>query len=155
MKLKFFYRKSWNPSFLQKNFENPNFRKHRRVHARCISTLWDEKIPTEERFSPPRILNFCSIPEIFWSTKRFHHKFFGTVRQKNSTKSWCPFYSKDCLKSEQFWNTEVFSHDVFRRCETKNSRWKNEICPHLIQKNFPCQKFSEAQKVPTPISLVL
>ena len=46
---------------------------------------------------PPLIHKFFSIPEIFWKTETFIYKAFrfGPVRQKISTKPWCPLL---CMK---------------------------------------------------------
>ena len=88
-----FRRKNVIPPFSSiKLFETKNFLKNSRIPLRKFSALWDIKISTENRDKPPLIHNFFSIPENFRKTEGFLYKAFrfGPVRQKISTKPWCP-----------------------------------------------------------------
>ena len=88
-----FRRKNVIPPFSSiKLFETRNFLKNSRFPLRNFSALWDIKISTENRDMPPLIHKVFSIPEIFWKTEGFLYKVFrfGPVRQKMSTKPWCP-----------------------------------------------------------------
>ena len=75
--------------------------------------------------SPFWSINFFSIPETFRTTEWFVCKTFGfgPLRQKISTKPWCPSSHgwKISIK-DFFWNTKVFSNEMFRYSRTKTSR---------------------------------
>ena len=83
-----------------KLFETRNFLKNCRIPLRNFSVLWDIKISTKNRDMPSLIRQFFSIPVIFWKTEVFLYKDFrfGPVRQKISTKSWCPPPPLLCMK---------------------------------------------------------
>ena len=123
-----------------KLFETKNFLKNSRIPLRRFSALWDMKISTENRDKPPPIHNFFSIPENFRKTEVFLYKAFrfGPVRQKNSTKPWCPpsSYAWKFSIKEFFWNTKVFSNEIFRYSETKTSTENRDSSPPLIHKIF-------------------
>ena len=75
-----------NP-FLSKNFfHTRTFPEAKNVPPRCFLKLWDQKFSTENRESPPLCINFLGTLN-FLNHKRVLHKFFGTVRQKQSTES--------------------------------------------------------------------
>ena len=137
MRPQFFDWKTWYPAFSSiKFFETRNFLKTSRIPIRNFSALWDMKISTENRDMPSLIHKFFSIPENFRKTEGFLYKAFrfGPVRQKVSTKPWCPPPSsawKFSIK-EFFWNTKVFSNEMFRYSETKTST-ENRDTPPLIQ----------------------
>ena len=88
-----FRRKNVIPPFPSiKLFETRNILKNSRIPLRNFSALWDIKISSANRDMPPLIHTFFSVPKIFWKTERFFYKAFcfGPVRQKISTKPWCP-----------------------------------------------------------------
>ena len=89
---KFSTEKRGTPFLSIKLFEHKNFLKNSRIPLQKFSALWDIKISTENRDKPPLIHNFFSIPGIFRKTEGFLYKAFGfgPVRQKISTKPWCP-----------------------------------------------------------------
>ena len=123
---KIFDGKYWYPPPLSLNFfANKNFLKqHRRVTPWKFSALWDIKISSEKRDKPPLIHKFFSIPENFRKTEGFFYKAFrsGLVRQKFSTKPWCPSpsYAWKFSIKEFFWTTKVFSNELFGYTETEN-----------------------------------
>ena len=128
--------KLWYSSLNHKVFRYPKLVTHWRVPLRNFSALWDIKISTENRDMPPPIHKLFSIPEIFWKTEGFLYKAFrfGLVRQKISTKPWCPpplrcmkFYDKKI-----FLNTKVFSNEMFWYSETKPFRRKIVMPPSLL-----------------------
>ena len=132
-------------------FETKIFLKNSRIPLRKFSALWDIKVSTENRDKPSLINKFFSIPESFRKTEGFLYEAFrfGLVRQKNSTKPWCPpsyawkFSTKDFL-----WNTKVFSNEIFRYSVTKTST-ENRDTPPLIHKIFfPPRNFLNHRMVP-------
>ena len=135
MPTKFFGRHCETKNFRRKNvippfssiklFETKNFLRNSRIPLRKFSALWDIKLSTENRDKPPLIHKFFSIPENFRKTEGFLYKAFcfGPVRQKVSTKPWCPAPLL-CMKifdKRNFWNTKVFSNEIFWYSETKTS----------------------------------
>ena len=142
--------KLWYPLLCQKLFETKNFLKNSKIPLRKFSALWDIKFSTENRDKPPLIHNFFLVPEYFRKTEGFLYKAFrfGPVRQKISTKPWCPPSCawKFSIK-EFFWNTKVFSNEIFRYSETKTPTG-NRDTPHLIHKIFvPIRNFLKHRMV--------
>ena len=72
------------------------------------------------------------LPGIFWNTaqKGSRAKFFGTARQKNSTKN-CDItlLSIKFFDTRNQWHPKGFPYESFRHCETKNFRRKILILP--------------------------
>ena len=127
-----FRRKIVIPPIMYKIFRCPKFSETLKGCPRNFSALWDIKISTENGDMPPLIHKFFSIPEIFWKTDGLLYKAFrfGPVRQKISTKSWCPpFYAWKFSIKEFFWKTKVFSNEIFWYSETKTFRRKIVIPP--------------------------
>ena len=86
-------------------------------------------------------INF-SIPENFRKTEGFLYKTlsFGPVRQKVSTKPWCPpSYAWKFSIEEFFWNTKMFSNEIFRYSETK------KFSTEFSDIRFLCIKFCDTR----------
>ena len=137
-----------------KLFETKIFLKNSRIPSRKFSALWGIKTSTENRDKPPLVHKFFSIPENFSKTEEFFYKAirFGPVRQKNSTKPWCPSpsYAWKLSIKEFFWNTKVFSNEIFWYSLTKKLfDGKLWYPPPLIHKIFfPTRNFLKHRIVP-------
>ena len=140
------------PSSSIKLFETKNFLKKSRIPLRKFSALWDIKISTENRDKPPLIHKFFSIPENFRKTEGFLYKAFrfGPVRQKISTKPWCPAPS-------YAWKFSIKKISESLKCSPmkyfgavrQKIRRKIVIPPPLIHKIFfPTRNFLKHRMVP-------
>ena len=133
-----------------KLFETKNFLKNSRIPLRKFSALWDIKISTKNRDKPPLIHKFFSIRKNFRKTEGFLYKAFrfGPVRQKFSTKPWCPatllcmkFFDKRIFLKHQSvlqWNISVQWGKNF-----DGKSWNPP--PSYPWNIFPYQKFFETQ----------
>ena len=142
--------KLWYLLLCIKFFDTPICLKHWRDVHEIFRHRETQKFRLKIVICPLLSINFFSIPEIFWKTERFPYKAFrfGPVRQKISTKPWCPFsYTWKFSIKEFFWHTKVFSNEIFRYSETRTFRRKIVIPPPPLWsiKFFPHQKFSETQ----------
>ena len=135
-----FRRKNMIPPFSSiKLFETRNFLKNSRIPLRNFSALWDIKISTENRDMPPLIHKFISIPKIVWKTEMFLYKAFcfGPVRQKISTKPWCPpSYAWKFSIPEFFRNTEVLWNILVQWDKNFSTENRDTSPPPLIHKIF-------------------
>ena len=131
---------------MHKIFRYLKFSQTLKACPRNFSPLWDIKISTENRDKPPLIHNFFSIPEKIRKTEVFLHKAFrfGPVRQKISTKPWCPPPMHESFRQKKFSETP--------KCSQWNNlvQWDqnfdgNSWYPLLSINFFPYQKLSETQ----------
>ena len=135
-----------------KLFQTRSFFINCRIPSRKHSALWDRKILTENRNMPPLIHKFFWIPEIFRKTEGILYKVFrfGPVRQKISTKPWCPLL---CMK--------IFDKRIFLKHQNglqwnilvqwdKNFSTEKRDTPHpLIHRIFfPIRNFLKYIMVP-------
>ena len=108
------------------------------------------------------IHNFFSIPKTFWKTEGFLRQIFrfGPVRQKISTKPWCPplLSIKSVSLPEIFWNTAQKGSSTKFFSIVRQKSWQKTVTlppPPLIHKVFRYQKFSETQIRRVPIRIFL
>ena len=115
--------------YYPKNFDTRIIPKHRTVRPRWFLAMWDKKLRQN-----------CDTPiiqKIFDARKFLKHKgpptkLFGTVRQKQPTKSWYTFLQKYSIP-EHFWNTRVPLRKFLVLWDKKD--WQNRVTPNT-QKFF-------------------
>ena len=136
-----FRRKNVIPPFSSiKLFETGNFLKISRIPLRKFSALWDIKISTENCDMPLLIHQFFSIQKIFWKTEGFFHKAFrfGPVRQKKSTKPWCPpsYAWKFSMKKKFLKHQSVLQWNILVQWDKNFSTENRDTSPFLSIKIF-------------------
>ena len=114
----------------------------------CETKCFREKIlKLPPRLSRPQTY---SLPETFRNAAHNGSPamFFGTARQKNSTKNRdLKLLSMKFFDTRNQWNTEVFPYEIFRYCETEQYRQKIvQPVPSLIPNIIRYQKLSETPK---------
>ena len=130
---KIFYRKSWYSPLRHKVFRYPKFSETQTGSSTKFFGTVRPKIFDGKTWYPP----FSSIKlfetKNFLKNSRIPLRNFS-VRQKISTKPWCPppSYSWKFSTKKIFWNTKVLSNEIFWYCETKTFRRKIVIPPPLL-----------------------
>ena len=135
-------------------FDSRIFLRHRRVPLRILSFYQQfEKNSTENSDIPFLCIN------IFEGRKFLKHRsvpqriFFGTVRQKKSTKPWCPLLCMKIFETRVFWNTGVFPPLVFSALSDKQFSTEISDVPFLCIKIFDIRNFLKHWRVPHGIFL--
>ena len=151
-------------SFLSKNFFRiRSFPKDKNVPPRCFAVLWDWKFSTENRGTPLLRINFLGAL-IFLNHWRLLHIFFGTVRQKQSTESWYPYYptnfeTRTILKHKRVrprWFLAMWDKKVRQNCDTfiieklliPEYFWNTEGFAHDVFRRFGTKKFRRKNVTP-------
>ena len=131
----------WCPPPMHENFRWKNFSEA----PKCSPMKYfnsETKTPTENRDSPPPLIQTFSIPEIIATGKDSPTKIFGTVRQKNfDGKSWySPPPYPNFFDTRNYCNNKLFPYKIFRHWDKKFSTENLVTPPLLLSKFFRDQK---------------
>ena len=108
---------------------------------------WDKKRSPENRDTHPHLIQFFSVPEIFWNTKS-SPRIFSALWDKKTTVSWYPHFPRTFLIPERFWNSRVLLRHSPALWEAKFSTEIGDI-PQFAQKFSIPQVSRQIERFPT------